>query len=57
MPPPRILVVEDEIDIATLIKHTLERNGAAQVEIVGSGDVALKAVAAAPTTMSRNPSA
>jgi DNA-binding response OmpR family regulator len=40
----RILVVEDEADIAGLIKHTLERSGDAQVEIVGSGDDALKAV-------------
>ncbi len=48
MAPPRILVVEDETDIAALIKHTLERNGAAQVEVVGSGEVALKAVATAP---------
>lgn len=42
------MVVEDEADIAALIKHTLERNGSAQVEIIGSGDAALKAVAAAP---------
>jgi len=25
--PPRVLVVEDEQDIAVLIKHTLERSG------------------------------
>jgi two-component system alkaline phosphatase synthesis response regulator PhoP len=48
MAPPRIMVVEDEADIAALIKHTLERNGTAQVDIVSSGDAALKAVAAAP---------
>jgi DNA-binding response OmpR family regulator len=42
------MVVEDEADIAALIKHTLERNGTAQVEIVSSGDAALKAVASAP---------
>ena len=46
--PVRILVVEDEADIAALIKHTLERNGEAQVEIVASGDAALKAVAGQP---------
>ena len=48
MPSPRILVVEDEEDIAALIKHTLEQNGAAQVDVVSSGEVALKAVATAP---------
>jgi DNA-binding response OmpR family regulator len=41
---PRVLVVEDEQDIAGLIKHTLERSGDGQVEIVGSGDAALRAV-------------
>jgi two-component system alkaline phosphatase synthesis response regulator PhoP len=40
----RVLVVEDENDIAGLIKHTLERGGEIQVAIVGSGDAALKAV-------------
>src|SRR5262245_43686212 len=43
--PTRILVVEDEADIAQLIKHTLERGGEAQVDVVGSGDAALRAVA------------
>ena len=42
--PPRVLVVEDEQDIASLIKHALERSGEAQVEIVSSGDSALRAV-------------
>jgi DNA-binding response OmpR family regulator len=42
----RILVVEDEHDIAGLIKHTLEREPDTQVETVGSGDAALKAVVA-----------
>ena len=42
--PPRVLVVEDEQDIAGLIKHALERSGVAQVEIVSSGDAALRAV-------------
>ena len=36
MTPPRILVVEDEQDIAALIKHTLERSLDAFVEIVVS---------------------
>jgi DNA-binding response OmpR family regulator len=40
----RVLVVEDEQDIAGLIKHTLARNGDTEVEIVSSGDAALKAV-------------
>jgi DNA-binding response OmpR family regulator len=42
---PRVLVVEDEDDIALLIKHTLERSGDATVEIVASGDRALGAAA------------
>jgi DNA-binding response OmpR family regulator len=42
----RILVVEDEADIAQLIKHTLERSGDARVETVGSGDAAVKSVQA-----------
>jgi len=44
MPRHRILIVEDEHDIAGLIKHTLERSGEAEAQIVGSGDAALKAV-------------
>lgn len=42
---PRVLVVEDEQDIAALIKHALERSGDAQVDVVWSGDTALRAVA------------
>jgi DNA-binding response OmpR family regulator len=41
---PRVLVVEDEQDIAGLIKHALERSGDGQVQIVSSGDAALRAV-------------
>ena len=44
----RVLIVEDEQDIADLIKHTLERGGSAEAEVVGSGDAALKAVSARP---------
>jgi len=44
----RILVVEDEADVAQLIKHTLERGGETRVDTVGSGTAALSAVAAAP---------
>jgi len=42
--PPRILVVEDEQDIAGLIKHTLERAGDGSVEIVGRGDEAIRSI-------------
>jgi len=48
MPKPQVLIVEDEPDIAGLIKHTLERSGDAEACIVGSGDAALKAVADRP---------
>jgi DNA-binding response OmpR family regulator len=37
-----VLVVEDERDIADLIKHTLERGGDIDVRIASSGDAALK---------------
>jgi two-component system, OmpR family, phosphate regulon response regulator PhoB len=40
----RVLIVEDEQDIAGLIKPTLERAGETEALIVGSGDAALKAV-------------
>lgn len=39
-----VLVVEDEPDLASLIKHTLERDGQMEISIAGSGDAALKAV-------------
>jgi two-component system, OmpR family, alkaline phosphatase synthesis response regulator PhoP len=42
----QVLVVEDEHDIAGLIKHTLERSGDTEVRIVGNGDAALRAVTA-----------
>jgi two-component system alkaline phosphatase synthesis response regulator PhoP len=44
----RVLIVEDEQDIARLIKHALERNGDAEADIIGSGEAALKAVAERP---------
>ena len=44
MTPPRVLVVEDEQDIAGLIKHALERSGDASVELVGRGDEALRSI-------------
>jgi DNA-binding response OmpR family regulator len=48
MPRHRVLIVEDEQDIAALIKHTLERAGDTEASIVGSGDAALKSVADQP---------
>jgi DNA-binding response OmpR family regulator len=45
---PRVLVVEDETDIAQLIKHTLERGGDANVEVVTTGDAALRSVGETP---------
>ncbi len=44
----RILIVEDERDVAALIKHAVERGGDTEAEIVGSGDSALKAVSERP---------
>ena len=40
----RVLIVEDEQDIAGRIKHTLERGGETEAHNVASGDAALKAV-------------
>ena len=48
MPKNRVLIVEDEQDIAGLIKHTLERSGDADADIVNSGDAALQAVGVQP---------
>ncbi len=44
----RVLVVEDEQDIADLIRHTLERGGDIEVEQATSGDAALKACTEQP---------
>ena len=44
--PTHVLVVEDEQDIAAVIKHTLEKGGDIRAEVAHSGDAALKAVAA-----------
>jgi len=38
----RVLLVEDEPDIAGLIKHTLEKAGDMQVDVAGAGDAALR---------------
>lgn len=48
MPKHRVLIVEDELDIAALIKHTLERSCDVMADIVGSGDAALRAIGAQP---------
>ena len=48
MQKTRILIVEDEQDIAGLIKHALERGGQAEAEVVGSGDAALTIVLERP---------
>jgi two-component system alkaline phosphatase synthesis response regulator PhoP len=44
----RVLIVEDEQDIAGLVKHTLERIGGLHVEVVQSGDAALRMVTENP---------
>ena len=44
----RVLVVDDEQDIADLVKHTLERGGDIEVETAASGDLALKAATEQP---------
>ena len=44
----RVLVVEDETDIAGLVKHTLERGGHTSVEVATSGDQALRAATEQP---------
>jgi DNA-binding response OmpR family regulator len=51
MTRPDVLVVEDEPDVAGLIKHALEHSGDANVRIVASGDLALKAVTAKPADL------
>jgi DNA-binding response OmpR family regulator len=46
--PKRVLIVEDERDIADLIKHALERGGEMKADIVGTGAAALTAVTGDP---------
>jgi DNA-binding response OmpR family regulator len=48
MPKHRVLIVEDEQDIAGLIKHTVERACDVEAEIVASGDAALRTVDSCP---------
>jgi len=40
--------VEDEQDIAGLIKHALERKGDIEVDLAGAGDVAIRSVSEVP---------
>jgi DNA-binding response OmpR family regulator len=47
----RILIVEDERDIAGLIKHTLERHTDSEAEVVGTGDAALKSMTERPPNL------
>ncbi|HXH26256.1 MAG TPA: response regulator transcription factor [Vicinamibacterales bacterium] len=44
----RIVVVEDEEDVARLIRHGLERTGEFEVTLVTSGDAAVRHLAGAP---------
>jgi DNA-binding response OmpR family regulator len=46
--PAHVLVVEDERDIAGLIKHALERGGDAQVSVVDTGDAAIRTIGDTP---------
>jgi DNA-binding response OmpR family regulator len=47
----RILIVEDEPDIAALMRHALQRGGDMDVEIVTTGAAALKAVTEEPPAL------
>ena len=47
----RILIVEDEPDIAGLMKHALERGAELEVEVVATGAAALKSVMEAPPAL------
>ena len=47
----RVLIVEDEPDIARLMKHALERSGDLDVEIVATGANALKFVMEQPPSL------
>jgi DNA-binding response OmpR family regulator len=47
-PPARVLVVEDEPDIAGLIKLALERGAEASVNVIADGEAAVRAAVANP---------
>ena len=44
----RVLLVEDEVDVAQLVRHALEREGDIRVDVVASGDMALRSVEGEP---------
>jgi len=44
----RILVVEDDADVADLVRHTLERSGDLEVSLASSGTQAIRLVGEAP---------
>ena len=44
MAKPHVLIVDDEQDVAALVKHALERGADAETEIVSSGDEALRRI-------------
>jgi DNA-binding response OmpR family regulator len=46
--PTRVLVVEDEADVARLIKHALERSDGMQVEILATGTDAVRVASSTP---------
>jgi DNA-binding response OmpR family regulator len=48
MAQTRVLIVEDEKDIAGLIRHTLLREGHREVEVVHTGDAAIQSATARP---------
>lgn len=48
MAKPRVLIVEDELDVADLVRRAVERAGEVDTEIVAGGDTALKAVSERP---------
>ena len=47
----KVLIVEDEPDIAGLMKHALERGGELEVEMVSTGAAALKSVMEEPPSL------
>lgn len=47
----RILIVEDEPDIAGLMRHALQRSGDVEVEVVATGAAALKSVTEEPPAL------
>ena len=48
MQKTRVLIVEDEPDVAGLIRHALERGGGITADVVNGGDAALKSASEQP---------